>query len=62
MDRPRFLTQRVSQQSRAEPDSLRRSADSVPPCNGKKEGARGGTMGSPTLIYEGGEEWIGRGY
>jgi hypothetical protein len=33
----------------------------MPPCNGKKEGVRGGTMGSPALIYEGGEEWIGRG-
>jgi hypothetical protein len=55
------VTQRVSCQLRVESDSLRRSADSTLPCNGEKEGARGGTMGSPTLIYEGGEEWIGRG-
>ncbi len=61
MDRTRFLTQRASQPARVEPDSLRRSADYLPACNGKKEGARGGTMGSPTLTYEGGEEWIGRG-
>jgi hypothetical protein len=46
---------------RAKPDSFRRSADSTLPCNGKKEGARGGTTGSKKEVYEGGEEWIGRG-
>jgi hypothetical protein len=53
------MTLSANEHRGAEPDSLRRSARSPRVEYGGKEGARGGTMGSPTL--EGGEEWIGRG-
>jgi hypothetical protein len=44
--------------SGAEPDSFRRGAPWRPDVHVAKEGARGGTRGSPT---QGGEEWIGQG-
>jgi hypothetical protein len=55
------MTARVRHGLGAQPDSLRRSTPTPTSWRAAKEGARGGTMGSPTLIYEGGEEWIGRG-
>ena len=57
MDRPGVVTQ-TDGRAGAEADSLRRSAHDRWSVHGAKEGARGGTMGSPT---QGGEEWIGQG-
>jgi len=59
MDRPRLVTLMDSSATGVKPDSLRRSAGDRLEFQGVKEGARGGTTGSPTL--EGGEDWIGRG-
>lgn len=61
MDRPGVVTFGNRRGPRAKPDSFGRSAGSVRACRGAKEGVHGRTMGSPTLIYEGGEEWIGQG-
>jgi hypothetical protein len=58
MDRPGVVTQTHGSASGAEADSLRRSAHDRWSVRGAKEGARGGSMGSPT---QGGEEWIGQG-
>src|SRR5207245_7354706 len=59
VDRAGIVTPKESSGPRAKPDSLRRSAGRRLQLHGAKEGARGGTTGSPTL--EGGDEWIGRG-
>jgi hypothetical protein len=58
MDRPGVVTQMYGSASGAEADSLRRSAHDRWSVHGAKEGARGGTTGSPT---QAGEEWIGQG-